>query len=60
MWGWDNSIQQTRDGGYIIAGVIDSFWDLIGGKVDLIKTDVNGLIRKGAKNLGSTAYSEFS
>ncbi len=36
------SVKQTSDGGYIIAGETTSFKDTIGWDIYLIKTDVNG------------------
>jgi hypothetical protein len=54
--GWDEarSVRQTSDGGYIVAGLTDSFgvgsWDIF-----LIKTDANGNVQ-WAKTYGGTSW----
>jgi len=42
MWNWANSIQQTSEGGYIIAGVSGSYGPSGGGDAWLIKVDSAG------------------
>jgi hypothetical protein len=51
-WNWAYSVQQTSDGGYIVAGEI-------GGDVLLIKTDANGNII-WTKTYGGTGWDEAS
>jgi hypothetical protein len=51
------SVQQTSDGGYIVAGVTDYFSAVI-GDIFLIKTDANGNIQ-WAKTYGGT-YGEWA
>jgi uncharacterized delta-60 repeat protein len=50
-WDYAYSVQQTSDGGYIVAGVTNSFGE--DGDILLIKTDVNGNVI-WAKTYGET------
>jgi hypothetical protein len=50
---WASSVQQTSDGGYILAGLTDSF-SAGGDNIFLIKTDTNGNIQ-WSKTYGGTS-----
>jgi hypothetical protein len=55
LWDWGSSVEQTSDGGYIIAGTTYSFPTGIGGpNVWVIKTDSNGNI--GPPNTWEKTY----
>ncbi len=51
---WAYSVQQTSDGGYIVAGITYSF-GVDSGDIFLIKTDANGNVQ-WAKTYGGTRY----
>ncbi|MFZ8835176.1 MAG: T9SS type A sorting domain-containing protein [Candidatus Caldipriscus sp.] len=53
-WDFAYSVQQTSDGGYIVAGKTNSF---SGGGVFLMKTDANGNIIWAKTYEGTVAYS---
>jgi hypothetical protein len=53
------SVQQTSDGGYIVAGVTDYFSAVI-GDIFLIKTDANGNIQWAKTYGGTSTDSAFS
>jgi len=56
-WGWDlgYSVQQTTDGGYVVAGHSQSFGGANGGDVCLFKTDADGN-QVWAKSFGGANY----
>ena len=59
-WDYASSVQQTSDGGYIVAGATSSFgagWD---DDIFLIKTDANGNIQWAKTYRGASGDGAFS